>query len=323
MGDKTAPQAAYGRALWQLGKDNPRIMAIEADLAGRAMSEEFAGSYPERFFNAGIAERDMAGMAAGMAAAGKTVFIHSFAMFAAGRAFDQVRNSICYPGLDVKIVESHAGLSGGEDINLHQCLEDLSLMRTIPNMVVVSPCDANETALAVKAVAEHRGPCYLRLGRLLAETVTDAPGYAFELGKGVALRPGKDAAIIAAGSMVREALRAAVMLEEEGIRTRVVDMHTIKPLDEEMVIRCARETGAIVTAEEHSIIGGLGSAVCEIVCQSCQVPVVRHGIKDIFGKPGDAGALRKKYHMLAEDICGSVRKAIRLKKQNANRAALK
>lgn len=323
MGDKTATREAYGRALWQLGKDNPRIMAMDADLACCTMSKEFAGAYPERFFNAGIAECNMAGIVAGMAAAGKTVFIHSFAVFAAGRAFEQVRNSICYPGLDVKVVGTHAGLSIGEDGATHQCLEDLSLMRTIPGMVVVNPCDANETAMAVKAVAGHKGPCYLRLGRLPVETVTDVPGYAFELGKGVVLRPGKDVTIIAAGLMVQEALQASVMLEKEGIRARVVDMHTIKPLDEEMVIRCAKETGAIVTAEEHSIIGGLGSAVCEVVCESCQVPVVRHGVKDVFVKSGEAGALMKKYQMCAEDICRSVKKAIRLKKQNANRAALR
>ena len=313
MGDKIATRVAYGKALLQLGMENPHVMAIDADLACCTMSKDFAGSYPERFFNAGIAECNMAGMAAGMASTGKTVFIHSFAMFAAGRAYDQVRNSICYPRLNVKVVGTHAGLSIGEDGATHQCLEDLSLMRTIPNMVVVNPCDANETALAVKAIAEYEGPCYLRLGRLPVETVTSTPEYDFQLGKGVILRQGEDAAIIATGLMVQEALKAALVLEKEGVNVRVVDMHTIKPLDEELVVRCARETGAIVTTEVHNIIGGLGAAVCETVCQSCQVPVVRHGVKDIFGKSGEAGALMKKYHMCAEDISQCVKEALGLK----------
>ena len=256
MGNVISTREAYGRALCEFGADE-KIMVFDADLTICTMSCYFAEKYPERFFNAGIAECNMAGMAAGAAASGKTAFVHTFAMFAAGRIYDQVRNSIAYPGLDVKVVGTHAGLSVGEDGATHQCIEDLSLMRTIPGMTVICPCDANETREALKAMIGYDGPCYLRLGRSGVECVTDSmDGYTFELGKGVQVKDGGDVTIIATGLMLQEALKASELLQEEGIGARIIDLHTIKPIDRDIIIKAAKETGAIVTTEEHNIIGG-------------------------------------------------------------------
>lgn len=314
MGKVIATREAYGRALCEFGADE-RIMVFDADLTICTMSCYFAEKYPERFFNAGIAECNMAGMAAGAATAGKISFCHTFAMFAAGRIYDQVRNSIAYPGLNVKVVGTHAGLSVGEDGATHQCIEDLSLMRTIPGMTVICPCDANETREAVKAMIDYDGPCYLRLGRSGVETITDEiPGYKFELGKGVQLADGKDVTIIATGLMVQEAMKAAKLLEGEGFSARVIDLHTIKPIDKEIIVKAAKETGAIVTTEEHNVIGGLGAAVSEVVGETCPVPVVKHGVEDVFGHSGTAEALMIKYGLTPEKIAAKAKEAIALKK---------
>ncbi len=313
MGNVISTREAYGRALCEFGADE-KIMVFDADLTICTMSCYFAEKYPERFFNAGIAECNMAGMAAGAAASGKTAFIHTFAMFAAGRIYDQVRNSIAYPGLDVKVVGTHAGLSVGEDGATHQCIEDLSLMRTIPGMTVICPCDANETREALKAMIGYDGPCYLRLGRSGVECVTDSmDGYTFELGKGVQVKDGGDVTIIATGLMLQEALKASELLQKEGIGARVIDLHTIKPIDRDIIIKAAEETGAIVTTEEHNIIGGLGAAVSEVVGETCPVPVVKHGVEDEFGHSGTAEALMVKYGLTPEKIAAKAREAIALK----------
>ena len=289
MSEKIATRAAYGEALVALAEEYPELVVLDADLSGSTMTKGFAKAHPDRFFNIGIAEANMTGIAAGLAACGKKPFTNTFAMFAAGRAFEQVRNSIAYPRLNVKVVGSHGGLSVGEDGATHQCIEDFAIMRAIPNMMVLSPCDGPEMRLAVKALLDYDGPAYLRLGRLAVESVTDgAPGYRFELGKGAVLRDGGDVTVIAAGMMVQMALKAAEALQAEGVSVRVVDMHTIKPLDEALVLRCARETGCIVTTEEHNIIGGLGEAVAACVSAGCPVPVVRHGVEDVFGRSGKA-----------------------------------
>ena len=270
MSEKIATRAAYGEALAALAGEYPELVVLDADLAGSTMSKKFADVCPERFYDIGIAEANMAGIAAGLATCGKKPFINSFAMFAAGRAWEQVRNSIAYPRLNVKVIGSHGGLSVGEDGATHQCIEDYAIMRAIPGMLVLSPCDGPEMRLAVKALLEYEGPAYMRLGRLAVESVTDeVPGYEFQLGKGVTLRKGNDVTIIAAGMMVQEAVKAADALAAEGVSVRVIDMHTIKPLDEELVLRAARETGAIVTSEEANVLGGLGSAVCECVSARC------------------------------------------------------
>jgi len=314
MRDKISTRAAYGNALCEFGADK-RIIALDADLASCTMSEVFAKKYPDRFFNVGIAEANMIDMAAGFATTGKIAFCHSFAMFTAGRGYDQIRNSVAYPRLNVKVVGSHAGLTVGEDGPTHQCLEDLSLMRTIPGMVVVAPCDANETRLAVKAIIDYEGPCYLRTGRIAVEQVTDEiPGYSFALGKGSLLREGKDVTIVAVGLMVQESLKAAELLEKEGIHARVIDMHTVKPLDSDLVLKAARETGAIVTVEEHNIIGGLGGAVAEVVCGSDPVPVVRVGVEDVFGKSGKADALLVKFGLHKGNIAEKAKLAISMKR---------
>lgn len=310
MGKFISTREAYGRTLCEIGSDED-IVVFDADLTICTMSKYFAEKYPERFINAGIAEANMIGMSAGVSTTGKTVFCHSFAMFTAGRGYDQIRNSVAYPNLNVKVVGTHAGLSVGEDGATHQCIEDLSLMRTIPGMTVVCPADANETLLAVKAIASYKGPCYLRLGRSAVENVTDSiADYHFELGKGSLLRDGKDITVIATGLMVQIALKAAEELEKEGINTRIIDMHTIKPIDREIIIRAARETGAIVTAEEHNIIGGLGSAVAEVVGDEYPVPVVRLGVEDVFGHSGTAEALMIKYGLTAEKLISKVKLAI-------------
>lgn len=314
MGEIIATREAYGRALCEFGA-NEKIMVFDADLTICTMSCYFAQKYPERFFNAGIAECNMAGMAAGAASCGKVSFIHTFAMFAAGRIYDQVRNSIAYPGLNVKIVGTHAGLSVGEDGATHQCIEDISLMRTIPGMTVICPCDANETRESVKAMIEYDGPCYLRLGRSGVENVTcDIKGYHFELGKGIQLSDGNDVSIVATGLMVQEALKAKDLLAEEGIAARVIDLHTIKPIDKDILVKAAVETGAIVTTEEHNVVGGLGAAVSEVIGEVCPVPVVKHGVEDVFGHSGTAEALMIKYGLTATKIAEKAKKAISLKR---------
>ena len=262
---KIATRAAYGKALAALGEAYPDLVVLDADLSGSTMTKDFAARYPDRFFDMGIAEGNMAGVAAGLAACGKKPFINSFAMFSAGRAWEQVRNSIAYPGLNVKVIGSHGGLSVGEDGATHQCVEDYAIMRAIPGMLVLSPCDGPEMELAVKALLEYEGPAYMRLGRLAVESVTDTiPGYSFEIGKGSVLKDGSDVTVIATGMMVQCACEAAEALAAEGVSVRVIDMHTIKPIDRELVLQAARETGCIVTSEEANIIGGLGSAVGRI-----------------------------------------------------------
>ena len=316
MAKEIATRAAYGEALTALAEEYPDLVVLDADLSGSTMSAGFAKAHPDRFYNMGIAEADMMGVAAGLAACGKRPFASSFAMFAAGRAWEQVRNSIAYPRLNVKVVGSHGGLSVGEDGATHQCIEDYAIMRAIPGMMVVSPCDGPEMTQAVKALLDYGGPAYLRLGRLAVECVTDAlPGYQFQLGKGAVLRDGADVTVIAAGMMVQMALKAAEALAGEGISVRVVDMHTIKPLDEELVLQAARETGAIVTSEEHNIIGGLGSAVAEYLSGVCPVPVVRHGVEDVFGRSGKAKLVLEHFGLTPDGIAAKVRQALALKQK--------
>ena len=312
---KIATRAAYGQALAKLGEQYPELVVLDADLSGSTMTKDFAAKYPDRFFDMGIAEGNMAGVAAGLAACGKKPFINSFAMFSAGRAWEQVRNSIAYPGLNVKVIGSHGGLSVGEDGATHQCIEDYAIMRAIPGMLVLSPCDGPEMEQAVAALLSYEGPAYMRLGRLAVESVTDTiPGYTFEIGKGSLLRQGTDAAIIATGMMVQCAMEAAEALSAEGLSIRVIDMHTIKPLDREIVLQAARETGWIITSEEANIIGGLGSAVAETVAECCPVPVVRHGVEDQFGRSGVAQAVLDAYKLNAQGIAEKVRYALTLKK---------
>ncbi len=315
MAEKLATRAAYGETLAALAEEYPQLVVLDADLSGSTQSAMFAKAHPERFYNMGIAEGNMMGVAAGLAASGKQAFASSFAMFAAGRAWEQVRNSIAYPRLNVKVVGSHGGLSVGEDGATHQCIEDYAIMRAIPGMMVVSPCDAPEMRLAVRALLDYDGPAYLRLGRLAVESVTDTvPGYAFQLGKGVTLRQGRDATVIATGMMVQMALQAAEALAADGIDLRVIDMHTIKPLDEELVLRAAEETGAIVTSEEASVVGGLGSAVAELLAERHPVPVVRHGVEDVFGRSGKAQEVLAAYGLTPEGIADRVRRAMRMKR---------
>lgn len=312
---KIATRAAYGEALAELAEAYPQLVVLDADLSGSTMTKTFAGKYPERFFDMGIAEGNMAGVAAGLATCGKIPFINSFAMFSAGRAWEQVRNSIAYPGLNVKVIGSHGGLSVGEDGATHQCIEDYAIMRAIPGMLVLSPCDGPEMKLAVKALLDYQGPAYMRLGRLAVESVTDTiPGYTFELGKGSMLRDGTDATVIATGMMVQCAYEAAETLASEGISLRVIDMHTIKPIDKDIVLKAAKETGCIITSEEANIIGGLGSAVAEVVSEGCPVPVVRHGVNDEFGRSGKAQAVLDAYKLNAQGIAEKVRYALTLKK---------
>ena len=314
MAENIATRAAYGEALAALGDQYPNLIVLDADLSGSTMSKKFADKYPDRFFNLGIAEANMTGVAAGLATCGKIVFTNTFAMFAAGRAFEQVRNSVAYPHLNVKVIGSHGGLSVGEDGATHQCIEDYALMRAIPGMVVLSPCDGPEMRLAVKALLDYDGPAYMRLGRLAVDSVTDSiPGYSFEIGKGVTLRDGSDVTIVATGMMVQMALQAAEALAGEGISARVLDFHTIKPLDEELLTRAARETGAIVTTEEANILGGLGAAVCECLAETCPVPVVRHGVEDCFGRSGPAKKVLAAYGLTAEGLAEKVRLAVSLK----------
>ena len=314
MAEKIATRAAYGKALAELAGKDPDLVVLDADLSGSTMSKDFAAAAPDRFFDMGIAEANMVGVAAGLAACGKKPFVNSFAMFAAGRAWEQVRNSVAYPGLNVKVVGSHGGLSVGEDGATHQCIEDLAIMRAIPGMTVLCPCDGNEMRAAVQALVDYNGPAYLRLGRLAVETVTDTlEGYHFAIGKGVLLRDGSDVTVVAVGMMVQSALQAAEILEEEGISVRVIDMHTIKPLDGDILLAAAKETGVIVTSEEANIVGGLGSAVAEYLSTHCPVPVIRHGVEDEFGRSGAAQKVLDAYGLNAEGIAAKVREAMDIK----------
>ncbi|MBQ9914580.1 MAG: transketolase family protein [Clostridia bacterium] len=312
MMGKIATRVAYGKALAEFGQTYD-LVVMDADLSGSTNTATFRNAFPERFINTGIAEANMMSTAAGIASCGKTVFASSFAMFAAGRAFEQIRNSIGYPALNVKIGASHAGISVGEDGATHQCLEDIGIMRTIPNMVILNPADATETYFAVEAAIKHNGPVYLRLGRLAVPELFDKETYKFELGKGVELEPGTDATIVATGLMISEALEAKKLLAEEGINARVVNIHTIKPIDKDILIKAARETGAIVTAEEHNIIGGLGSAVAEVLSENCPVPMRRVGTEDVFGRSGKPAELFELYGLTAKNISDKVKEVIKLK----------
>lgn len=315
MGEVIATRAAYGKAIVELAKSYSELLVLDADLSGATMTNGFAKAYPQHFFNMGIAESNMAGVAAGLAACGKKPFINSFAMFTAGRAWEQIRNSICYPHLNVKVVGSHGGLSVGEDGATHQCIEDFALMRAIPGMMVLCPCDGYEMEQAVKALIEYDGPAYMRLGRLAVETVTDAiDDYRFELGKGVALKDGADVTIVAVGMMVQEALKAAELLASQGVSARIIDMHTIKPLDTDLLLKAAKETGAIVTSEEHNVLGGLGAAVAEFLGENYPIPVIRHGVQDEFGRSGKAQLVLKAYKLTAEEIADKAKLAISKKK---------
>ena len=315
MAGKIATRAAYGAALAELGEKYPQLVVLDADLSGATMTKDFAKAYPDRFFDCGIAEANMTDIAAGMSTCGYKPFTNTFAIFAAGRCYEQVRNSIAYPHLNVTVVGSHGGVSVGEDGATHQSIEDLALMRDIPGMLVCCPCDGNEMKLAVEALINYEGPAYLRLGRLATDIVTDEiPGYKFELGKGALLKDGKDVTIIATGLTVQLSLKAAELLAAEGISARVIDMHTIKPLDEELVLKAAKETGCIVTTEEHSVVGGLGGAVSEFLSSTYPVPVIRHGVNDEFGRSGVAPAVLEFFGFTAEAIAEKAKQAIAMKK---------
>lgn len=296
-----ATREAYGKALCELGEMNSDVVVLDADLAGATKTIEFKKAFPERFFDMGIAEADMIATAAGLATCGKIPFASSFAVFAIGRAFDQVRNSVAYPKLNVKIAATHAGVTVGEDGATHQAIEDIAMVRALPNMVILNPCDEFETRWAIMEAAKIDGPVYVRLGRSKVKEVYSEK-HTFEFGKGVTLRDGADVTIIATGIMVGEAVKAHEMLKEEGISARVIDIHTIKPIDREIILKAARETKGIVTAEEHNVIGGLGSAVAEVVAEECPTKVLRVGVQDQFGKSGKAEELLKEYRLTAEEI---------------------
>lgn len=304
---KIATRDSYGNTLVELGKEHDNLVVLDADLAGATKTGVFKKEFPERHIDCGIAEGNMAGIAAGLATCGKVPFMSSFAMFAAGRAFEQVRNSVGYPKLNVKIGATHAGISVGEDGATHQCNEDIALMRTIPGMVVINPSDDVEAKAAVKAAYEHQGPVYMRFGRLAVPVINDNEDYKFELGKGVVLREGKDVAIIATGLPVANCLEAAEKLAAEGIDAKVINIHTIKPLDEELIVAAAKETGKVVTVEEHSVIGGLGSAVCDVLCEQAPTKVLKIGVNDTFGESGPAVELVKKYGLDADSIYEKVK----------------
>ena len=299
---KIATRDSYGNALVELGKEHENLVVLDADLAAATKTGVFKKVFPERHIDCGIAECNMMGVAAGLATTGKVPFASSFAMFAAGRAFEQIRNSIGYPKLNVKIGATHAGISVGEDGATHQCNEDIALMRTIPGMVVINPSDDVEARAAVKAAYEHEGPVYLRFGRLAVPVINDREDYKFELGKGVVLREGKDITLIATGLPVAETLEAAEKLASDGIDAKVINIHTIKPLDEELIVEAAKETGKVVTIEEHSVIGGLGSAVCDVLSEKAPTKVLKIGINDTYGESGPAVELVKKYGLDAESI---------------------
>jgi transketolase len=312
MAEKIATRESYGNALAALGEKYDFVV-LDADLAAATKTGTFKKKFPERFFDCGIAEGNMMSVAAGIATTGKPVFASSFAMFAAGRAFEQIRNSIAYPNLNVKIGATHAGITVGEDGATHQCLEDIALMRSIPGMIVINPADDVEAKAAVEAALNVNGPVYLRFGRMAVPVVNDKPDYKFELGKGVKLADGKDVTIVATGIMVDMAMEASKVLANEGISARVINIHTIKPLDKEIIAAAAKETGAIVTAEEHNIYGGLGSAVTEAVCEACPVPVLRIGTEDKFGHSGKVPPLLEMYGLTVENIVAKAKAAIALK----------
>lgn len=314
MSEKMATREAYGKALAEFGEKYDFVV-LDADLAEATKTGIFKKAFPNRFFDCGIAEGNMMSVAAGLAATGKTVFASSFAMFAAGRAFEPVRNSICYPHLNVKIGATHAGISVGEDGATHQCLEDISLMRTIPGMVVLNPADATEARAVVEAAINHDGPVYMRFGRLAVPTIFDKESFKFEIGKSQKLRDGKDVTIISTGLLTSVAIDACELLKNDGIDARLVNMASIKPIDRDAVISAANDTGCIITCEEHNVIGGLGSAVTEVVCETKPVPVVRHGIYDVFGKSGKAVDLLVDFGLTAEVIAQKAKLAISLKNQ--------
>ena len=314
MAEKKATRESYGAALAELGEKYD-FLVLDADLAAATKTGVFKKKYPERFFDCGIAEGNMMSVAAGIAATGKVVFASTFAMFAAGRAFEQVRNSIGYPHLNVKIGATHAGITVGEDGATHQCNEDIALMRTIPGMVIISPADADEAYAAVEAAINHYGPVYMRFGRFAVPNLTpEIKNYKFEIGKGVTYREGSDVTIVANGYMVHLAVEAAEMLAAEGISAEVINIHTIKPIDADIIVASARKTGAVVTAEEHSTIGGLGSAVCDVICEQYPVPVFKVGVEDKFGRSGKVPELLEIYGLTAKNIADKARKAVALKK---------
>lgn len=304
---KIATRDSYGNALVELGQEHEDLIVLDADLAAATKTGTFRKAFPERHWDIGIAEANMAGIAAGLSTCGKVPFISSFAMFAAGRAYEQVRNSIGYPKLNVKIGATHAGISVGEDGASHQCLEDLALMREVPGMVVINPSDDVEAKAAVKAAYEHVGPVYLRFGRLAVPVINDRPDYKFEIGKGVVLKEGKDVTIFATGLEVNETLEAEKLLAADGIDAEIINIHTIKPLDRELVVASAKKTGKVVTVEEHSVIGGLGSAVAEVLCEEAPTRMLRIGVNDTFGESGPALELLHKYELDAEGIYNKVK----------------
>ncbi len=303
---KIATRESFGLALCELAKEHPEIVVLDADLAAATKTDIFKRAYPERFFDCGIAEGNMIGVAAGLAACGKVPFAATFAMFATGRAYEQIRNSVGYPHLNVKIAGSHAGISVGEDGATHQCCEDIALMRTIPGMVIINPADHYEMTEAVKAAYSYNGPVYIRLGRLAIDCFNNPDNYKFELGKGITLNEGNDVTVIATGLVVNEALKAVKLLKEKGINARLINIHTIKPIDREIIIKAARETGRIITVEEHSTIGGLGEAVCSVTSEGCPVPVTKIGIDDIYGHSGPALELIKEFGLDGESLAGRI-----------------
>lgn len=304
---KIATRESYGNALVELGAEHDNLIVLDADLAAATKTGVFKKAYPDRHIDCGIAECNMMGIAAGLSTTGIVPFASTFAMFAAGRAFEQVRNSIGYPHLNVKIGATHAGISVGEDGATHQCNEDIALMRTIPGMVILNPADDVEAKACVKAAYEYNGPVYLRFGRLAVPVINDRPDYKFELGKGVVLREGKDVTIVATGLCVSSALEAAEKLAADGIDAKIINIHTIKPLDEELIVAAAKETGKVVTVEEHSVIGGLGSAVCDALAEKCPVPVKKIGVQDVFGESGPAVTLLAKYKLDGEGVYEQVK----------------
>lgn len=308
---KVATRESYGNALVELGAEYPNLVVLDADLAAATKTGMFKKAYPDRHIDCGIAECNMVGIAAGLSTMGKIPFVSSFAMFAAGRAFEQVRNSVGYPHMNVKIGATHAGITVGEDGASHQCNEDIALMRTIPGMVVMCPADDIEARAAVKAAAEYVGPVYMRFGRAACPVINDRPDYKFEIGKGTVVREGSDVTIVATGICVGSALEAAKMLEAEGVSAEVINICTIKPLDEEIIINSAKKTGRVVTAEEHSVIGGLGSAVCDALCKSYPVPVMKIGMQDVFGESGSAAALVEKYKLDGKGVYEQVKEFLK------------
>ena len=297
-----ATRESFGMALCELAKTNKDIVALDADLSGSTKTAMFQKAFPERFFNCGIAEGNMISTAAGLAACGKIPFAASFAMFATGRAYEQIRNSVAYPHLNVKIAGSHAGISVGEDGATHQCCEDIALMRTLPGMTIINPADHWEMMAAVKAAVEYNGPVYLRLGRLAVDSFNDPDNYSFTLGKGITLHEGNDITVIATGIVVKDALEAVQELEAQGINARLINIHTIKPIDEDIIVKAAKETGRIVTVEEHNVVGGLGDSVCDVTARKCPVPVTKIGIQDQFGYSGPAPELLKLFGLSKENI---------------------